>query len=794
VTCVAEQLILQEGSEEEMSRYKANLSIRRLIKNRCTWKAAMMICIILLTFGFALYISANVNSDLESRLSAIEKALNMPIDNSLSPFRKSNSFIVSLVGTFARLQNGSNGAILEYGANHTVIIQDALGNASDVGGSVYISEGSYSAAVVLQNNTRLVIDKGAKGISYTVASEAYCILDDFNTGLVEYFSNGYPLTVYNYASGTLLMSSENLTSIYCGTLDQLINGQGVKLLHLVVENGVSFPTSPVDKQVFFRSDLGYLYVYDNNLWTQIGTIAYGNLTGIPDLTVYLTKNGLTALTGDWNLGGSYGIYGASWVNSTSLNLYGQLWWDGQNRTDILAHPVETASYVIFTDFLGNYFCRNGRTGQIDYSSTNVSYVLNSIINAGANDIYFKEGIYNFTNPIILYGKSARSSITLRGAGSALSSDETTKTYMATILRLANGANCDLIKSHADVTDAMDAKWGVSIKDLAIDGNHENNPSGSCGIYGVFTDLDLDHILVQDCLLDGIRLIRGATDQGHVNVAKLWDVHSNGNVQCGFNITEGPTDSIAYFLWASGNGMYGLYVYNTGNVDVIGGHIFDNKFANVYLKFSPTCIFDSVVFEKPHGGASGWSNSSVTLEASHSCSFVGCTFYGNGYGTYDQLTLDTCSNCSIIGNQFDPLATNKPRYDLTLLNGGDRNIVSDNNFQAYTKAAVHLEDVQIQLYLKSNLGYNPLGVINNQTIASENYLVDSGGDTAIASGNTYTCSGSDKTIYIIGGEVTEVDINGQTLFGGVTNISVFVPSGATFRILWAVQPTLGIVGS
>lgn len=278
-----------------MSGYKANLSICRLIKNRCTWKATVMICIILLTFGFALYISANVNSDLESRLSAIEKALNMPIDNSLSPFRKSNSFIVSLVGTFARLQNGSNGAIQEYGANHTVIIQDALGNASDVGGSVYILEGSYSAAVVLQNNTRLVIDKGAKGISYTVASEAYCILDDFNTGLFEYFSNGYPVTVYNYASGTLLMSSENLTSIYCDTLDQLVNGQGVKLLHLVVENGVSFPRSPVDKQVFFRSDIGYLYIYDNNVWTQIGTIAYGNLTGLPDPTVYLTKNGLTGV-------------------------------------------------------------------------------------------------------------------------------------------------------------------------------------------------------------------------------------------------------------------------------------------------------------------------------------------------------------------------------------------------------------------------------------------------------------------------------------------------------------------
>jgi len=169
------------------------------------WQATIMIVSILIAAGWAAHEGANISVavDIDARVSAIEQTLSIPVNSSLSAFRKSNSYLVSLVGTYACLQLGVNATLLEYSTNHTKIIDDGLGNASVSGGSVYVAEGSYSASVILKTNTRLVIEKGATGITVaSVAAGANCILDDFNSGVFKYYKNGALYTHFDYANGT----------------------------------------------------------------------------------------------------------------------------------------------------------------------------------------------------------------------------------------------------------------------------------------------------------------------------------------------------------------------------------------------------------------------------------------------------------------------------------------------------------------------------------------------------------------------------------------------------------------
>jgi hypothetical protein len=382
--------------------------------NGLTWAKTLMICAILVCAGVAAYFGANVsvNMSLDARVSAMENRMDIPVNSTLSAFIKSNSFIVSQLDQGFCLQNGTNAAYLPpFTINSSLIIENGLANASNNGGgSVYVAAGAnlYNASVVVLNNTRLVLESGAKNITYSCAANAYAIVDDFQNWIFIYYSNGLPYSVFNYATGNLLTQSANMTSLYCTTIDQLTAGQGIKVLNLIVQSGISFPPSSLDKQVFFRSDQGYLYINNSGPWIPIGaipstypyanltgvpntfpyanltgvpnTLPYANVTGTPDLTVYLFANGTRALTGDLNFTGSYGVYGAYWLNSTNISFNGQLLLNGQNKTDTIAYPIEPVAYIV--DFSDGITARvkNCTTGQVDYQNSNQTLAIQYAFN------------------------------------------------------------------------------------------------------------------------------------------------------------------------------------------------------------------------------------------------------------------------------------------------------------------------------------------------------------------------------------------------------------------------------
>jgi hypothetical protein len=90
-------------------------------------------------------------------------------------------------------------------------------------------------------------------------------------------------------------------------------------------------------------------------------------------------------------------------------------------------------------------------------------------------------------------------------------------------------------------------------------------------------------------------------------------------------------------------------------------------------------------------------------------------------------------------------------------------------------------------IHDNLGYNPVGVIAVSVSVSGNYLVDSG-STPIQSGVSYTCTQSNKVIYI-SGTVSTIRINGIVVFFGDVNVAIPLRSNDVFMIEWETQPMI-----
>jgi len=81
---------------------------------------------------------------------------------------------------------------------------------------------------------------------------------------------------------------------------------------------------------------------------------------------------------------------------------GKLWWQGSNRTDTLAYPEQTASYIVFQD--GSLTkMKNGTTGQIDASSTvdsdTIQWAIGNCSGVYEQSVYLK-GNFTLTSSIV----------------------------------------------------------------------------------------------------------------------------------------------------------------------------------------------------------------------------------------------------------------------------------------------------------------------------------------------------------------------------------------------------------
>lgn len=863
-----------------------SINLSGILKNLKWWQATIMIVSILLAGSLFVHEGGqlSINVDIQARVQAIENRLDIPVNSSLSAFLKSNTFMVSLVDTYATLMNGSNAHLIEFLTNHTQVIDDALRNASIAGGSVYISEGAYSASVTLKDNTRLIIDKGASGITVNgVDASANCILDDFNDGIFQYYKNGLIYCSFDYAHGNLMTQSANLTtiyvqtltsqsgnlqilklvvengtsfpsvtsggylfyrsdlstlyyyngsgwtgcgggggggpdddsayllsasatnfllqngtrpltanwgtgsfgvygmsfvnvtSLYCTTIDQLIAGQGVKVLHLIVENGTTFPSSPLDKQVFFRSDLGYLYVYNNSIWTMIGvmpqTYPYANLTGTPDLTVYLLADGTKALTGNWNIGGSYGVYNATWLNTTSISFTGQLWWNGQNRTDIIANPIRYAKYVTYGDGT-NYQIQNCTDGQTIYQSTNASntinfafgnlttgrnwkepvivlgnYTVDASINVPAYSqpllyCYIMKTAYNNNSMFVMNGVND-----IEIDGGILDGNRANQNIpgmYSTILQQISITNCQRVTVHG-VTGLNSGNtfiWMAGDSDCIITQNYSNSTYND----GINVDADCYSNTVSE---------NNFWYCGHVPIV-LYSAHDNtitGNVGAYFgqrttfsgiyvfqgsyrntftaNVMEYGSGAGAHGLVICGPGSswgniiegnsfinntsaYGIYIYDA-NDNTISGNTCANNTDGIVLGINTIGSFSNTVSKNE---ICGNTHEGILIQASGNNTIYGNSIHGNGrYGIYAITTpvLNWIESNDIEGNANSGIRLEPA--NMTLIK--DNKIVGNGVWGIIVVGATSGNNT----IWSNDMGWNASGDISNAgtlTIAFDNF--------------------------------------------------------------------------
>jgi len=120
---------------------------------------------------------------------------------------KAYDYIIYVSGSTYYRIDGADSTVTS-GTDDDTLIQYALNQTK----SVIIKAGSYSASVTVKGG-RLIIEKGATGITYTVDSSATAFIEDWNSGKTEYYASGTLRARFDYASGKFWWNGQNSTDI-----------------------------------------------------------------------------------------------------------------------------------------------------------------------------------------------------------------------------------------------------------------------------------------------------------------------------------------------------------------------------------------------------------------------------------------------------------------------------------------------------------------------------------------------------------------------------------------------------
>jgi hypothetical protein len=253
---------------------------------------------------------------------------------------------------------GNFSATNQYGAtvyrstNGSDVVQAAL-NATSLagGGCVYIMPASLNGSVIVMNKTRLVIEKGVVGLSFSVNATATCAVADWNAGRLSYYKVG------------VLTFNENLDA---GTVSQVswVNSTNVEANGFWFGNqnrtdAVANPTSPYD--YIISTD-------DTNYYMKNGTTGQNDFSSTNVSRVFAnaigneTRGGTTYVkAGNYSLTSSIVITG-SWYSGIASDDIGSTWLIiGEGINDTLLSPsnnvdcitVKNHARVVLKDFMIN---------------------------------------------------------------------------------------------------------------------------------------------------------------------------------------------------------------------------------------------------------------------------------------------------------------------------------------------------------------------------------------------------------------------------------------------------------
>ncbi len=131
------------------------------------------------------------------------------INVSLDDLQSTANFVVKTDNTNYWMV-AQNGTVPFYSTDSSKVITYAMGNTT-TGGSVYVTSGTYSATIQVPNGVRLIIEKGATGIVYSIASGATCLITDYNAGISYSYVSGVLVNSYSISTG-VIWTSGNVTA------------------------------------------------------------------------------------------------------------------------------------------------------------------------------------------------------------------------------------------------------------------------------------------------------------------------------------------------------------------------------------------------------------------------------------------------------------------------------------------------------------------------------------------------------------------------------------------------------
>jgi len=653
-------------------------------------------------------------------------------------FVEDTNYVIGVSGSTFYSKDGQTGTVTS-GTNSYALLQSAVDAVSSSGGgSIHVKAGSYSASITLKDGVILTLDKGVSGVSVSIAAGASATLIDLENDVTKIWQTG--ILVYHSDSGKILTStSVKTTAIYVAQIENATDGGYVKILKLVVENGTTFPSSPSVGYVFFRTDWDTLTVYNGTSWINMtggggsGVTDHGALTGLTDddHPIYLLSDGTRSLSADWNVG-AQGIYGVTWLNSTSLKFTDELWHGSSNRTDVIAYPIQTASYTISSDGTTVY-AKNGTTGAIDFSSTDddevINFALSNLPNGGT--IHIRAGTYNigqaleidYDNTAII-GEGVGSTIlrVIDQVTSTLASDAssgqknvvvsdstgfevgqqvtikdnlnqekneiasingntltmvnnldytyttTNNAFVATTFTLLQTPNAHL---------TTDSKYNVTIKDITLDGNHANNvmyeTSGDPYYQNVITtrrafNWTIENVHVLNAPRNGIELIGNAS-----RVSNCYFYNCNWNSLQFIGYYNVATNCISE---AHGGGPNPVAFCNYGGSrnQFVGCVAVEPEAEDSAFNVENGATYVSFIGCKAVGGTNYFLAGFSISGGSHHVQIDGCYAEKCVYGV---LGSSSDNNVQVTGSKFITCHNPSSDYGLAIFLRGKGNVVSGN---------------------------------------------------------------------------------------------------------------------
>lgn len=457
-------------------------------------------------------------------------------------------------------------------------------------------------------------------------------------------------------------------------------------------------------------------------------------------------------------------------------------------------PLQEAAYIIGLYNSTHYYARN-HTGYgteanegYEFLSDNASYVFQSTIDGLSSDggtLFFKVGTY----PIDYIITVDDMSITFQGEVSS-------STIWTGGVEFNLGANGGF-----NITHTSFSSW-VNFYDILFygDGATTNYPAIQYRNPSYFRHSHIERCTFNNFLGSGVPTLdiqnweQGVIkDSWFIGTAYAHIFYGSYNYDASNVIVENSEFSF------STNNTYGIYLNGTGALRTYNNHylgggtevyavgVYSNAGGGI-LMTNDRCEYADLF----HANTTGTKSSNIHILSCGSFVTASTSIIVDFTNVERSSVIDTMfrrggSTGSPIGIKTRNMGTE-----------GKRSIICNNHFQYSSETWYGARETMIDCAnstdeIYSNAGWNPNGYI--ETPINGTFIVDNNAwnVSAIANNTEYTCVQSPKNIYISGGTILNIYVNGEVVFT-TTNVMVHLESGDTFEIEWSSTPTIKVMGS